>query len=633
MNSADYDLKETITDNKIRSLWRMMTGYRLIYLFAIITVGLAALMHTATYRILGEYVDNALYEGNPDWLQMAIIVALGVIVAALLRGFFTYLSGRSAARTAEGIARRLRNYIYDHLQRLTFTYHDNMQTGELIQRSTSDVDAIRRLFAEQAIGVGRITSLFLVNFIALLFLNWQLALISVVIIPIVLGVSLYFFVKVGQAYEYYQEQDATLSNRLQENLSGVRVVKAFARQEYEKETFETENSEKYRRGKKLILMHATFWPITDILCGFQMLAGFYIGARMAINGTITPGMYLTYAGLVVMIIWPIRNLGRLITQMSTGMVSMGRVQEIIKEDREPLDQGSYIPEDGLQGEISFDHVGFAYNEDGKVLHDITFKAEPGQVIALMGSTGSGKTSLVNLLPRFYQYTEGSLQFDGVELNEYPRQWLRRQVGIVQQEPFLFSRTIRDNITYGLNREVSDEEVEEAARAAAIHEVILDFPKGYSTLVGERGVTLSGGQKQRITIARTLLQNPRILIMDDATSSVDTETESAIRGALVNLMENRTTFVIAHRVQSVMNADLILMMDKGYIIQRGTHEELVNQPGMYQQVYQLQARIESELEQEIATADKSRNGSNGNGNGRSPANGKFEEKLKNTIGTN
>ncbi|MBE2222539.1 MAG: ABC transporter ATP-binding protein [Anaerolineae bacterium] len=633
MNEENYDLKETITDNKLRSLWRMITGYRLTYLFAIITVGLAALMHTVTYVLLGKYVDTALYEGNPDWLQMALIVAFGVIGAALLRGLFTYLSGRSAARTAEGVARRLRNYLYDHLQRLSFSYHDNMQTGELLQRATSDVDAIRRLFAEQAIGIGSITALFVVNFIALLILNWQLALISVVIIPLVLGVSLFFFVKVGKAYEYYQEQDATLSNRLQENLSGVRVVKAFARQAYEMETFETENREKYRRGKKLLLMHATFWPITDILCGFQMLAGFYIGARMAINGTITPGMYLTYAGLVVMIIWPIRNLGRLITQMSTGMVSIGRVQDIIREDREPLEQGSYIPENGLTGAVKFDHVGFAYNEDGKVLHDITFSAKPGQVIALMGSTGSGKTSLVNILPRFYDYDEGSLQLDGVELNEYPRHWLRRQVGIVQQEPFLFSRTIRDNITYGLNREVSDEEVEEAARAAAIHDVILSFPRGYNTLVGERGVTLSGGQKQRVTIARTLLQNPRILIMDDATSSVDTETEAEIRAALENLMQNRTTFVIAHRVQSVMQADLILMLDKGYIIQRGTHDELVNQPGMYQQVFQLQARIESELEEEIANADSSSNGNgkvNGNGNGNGRSNGKFDEKIKYTI---
>lgn len=631
MKTAEFDLKETITNNRLRNVWRMLTGYRLIYLGAILTEGLAALMHTLTYTVLGRYVDNSLYEGNPQWLQMALVVGLGIIGIALLRGLFTFVSGRTAAQTAESIARRLRNYLYDHLQRLSFTYHDNMQTGELLQRSTSDVDAIRRLFAEQVIGIGRISLLFLVNFTALLFLNWQLALISVVIIPVVLGVSLFFFVKVGQAYEYFQEQDAVLSNRLQENLSGVRVVKAFARQEYEKERFEAENSEKYRRGTKLALMHSTFWPITDVLCGFQMLTGFYIGARMAINGTITPGMYLTYAGLVVMIIWPIRNLGRLITQMSTGMVSISRVQDIIKEEREPLDQGSVIPAEGLQGEVRFNHVGFAYNDEGKVLHDITFTAKPGQVIALMGSTGSGKTSLVNMLPRFYEYTEGSLQLDGVELTEYPRHWLRRQIGIVHQEPFLFSRSIRENITYGLERPVSDEEVAEAARAAAIHDVILSFPKGYDTLVGERGVTLSGGQKQRLTIARTLLQNPRILIMDDATSSVDTETEAAIRGALDHLMENRTTFVIAHRVQSVMQADLILMLDKGYIIQRGTHEELVNQPGVYRQVYDLQARIESELENEIANADGSHNGkSKGNGNGRSSDNGQFDEKMKYTV---
>ena len=262
------------------------------------------------------------------------------------------------------------------------------------------------------------------------------------------------------------------------------------------------------------------------------------------------------------------------------------------------------------------------------MHDISFDVEPGQVIALLGSTGSGKTSLVNLLPRFYDYTEGSLTLDGVELREYPRIWLRRQIGIVQQEPFLFSRSIRENITYGVGRTVSDAEVETAARAAAIHDVILSFPNGYETLVGERGVTLSGGQKQRVTIARTLLKNPRILIMDDATSSVDTETEASIRAALQDLMATRTTFVIAHRIQSVMDADLILVLDNGRIIQRGTHAELLDQPGTYQQIYNLQARIEAELEKEIASVGS---GSNGNGNGHH--NGRFQEKITTTIATN
>ncbi|MBK6326053.1 MAG: ABC transporter ATP-binding protein [Chloroflexi bacterium] len=627
MDNLDYDLKQIVTQRRLVGLWRILAGYRWLYLLAIVSIGLSALMRSTIYYALGYYVDNVL-SSDGSILRQSLLVGTAVVGLALLQGALTFVSGRSAAKTAEGITRRLRNYLYDHIQRLSFTYHDNMQTGELLQRSTSDVDALRRLFAEQLNGIGNITLLFLVNFVALLMLNVRLALYSVVVIPFIIGVSLYFFKKVGEVYETYQEQEATLSNRLQENLSGVRVVKAFARQSYEIDMFEVDNQEKYRRGKRLIFMHASFWPVTDIMCGIQMLAGFFLGARMAINGIITPGEYLTYAGLVVLIIWPIRNLGRLITQMSTGLVSFDRVRDIIREDREPLDAGTYIPEDGLRGAVQFKNLHFAYDKETPVLHDISFDVEPGQVIALLGSTGSGKTSLVNLLPRFYDYTGGSLTLDGVELREYPRIWLRRQIGIVQQEPFLFSRSIRENITYGVGRTVSDAEVETAARAAAIHDVILSFPNGYETLVGERGVTLSGGQKQRVTIARTLLKNPRILIMDDATSSVDTETEASIRAALQGLMATRTTFVIAHRIQSVMDADLILVLDNGRIIQRGTHTKLLDQPGTYQQIYNLQARIEAELEKEIASVGS---GSNGNGNGQH--NGRFQEKITTTIATN
>jgi len=631
MDNIDYDLKNIVTKRRLVGLWRIMAGYRWLYLLAIVAIGLSALMRSTIYYALGYFVDDVL-SADGNILPQSLLVGAAILGLAIMQGTLTFISGRSAAQTAEGITRRLRNYLYDHIQRLSFTYHDNMQTGELLQRSTSDVDALRRLFAEQLNGIGNITLLFLVNFAALLLLNVRLALYSVVVIPFIILVSLYFFKKVGEVYETYQEQEATLSNRLQENLSGVRVVKAFARQSYETDMFEIDNREKYRRGQRLIVMHASFWPITDVMCGVQMLAGFFLGARMAINGVITPGEYLTYAGLVVLIIWPIRNLGRLITQLSTGLVSFDRVREIIQEDREPLDAGTYIPEDGLRGAVRFNHVSFAYDKDTPVLHDIDFDVQPGQVIALLGSTGSGKTSLVNLLPRFYDYTEGSLTLDDVELREYPRKWLRRQIGIVQQEPFLFSRSIRENITYGVGREVSNEEVETAARAAAIHEVILSFPNGYETLVGERGVTLSGGQKQRVTIARTLLKNPRILIMDDATSSVDTETEASIREALNSLMATRTTFVIAHRIQSVMEADMILVLDNGRIIQRGTHSELLAQPGTYQQIYELQARIEAELESEIASADLTRNG-NGNGNGAGRHNGRFHEELASTLAVN
>jgi ATP-binding cassette, subfamily B, bacterial len=301
--------------------------------------------------------------------------------------------------------------------------------------------------------------------------------------------------------------------------------------------------------------------------------------------------------MVIWIVWPMRVLGRLIVQMSQALVSYNRVTEIISQEQEPLTAGSHAPAGGLRGDVRFHNVSFAYDST-TVLRDISFHCLPGQTVALMGYTGSGKTSVVNLLPRFYEVTGGELFIDGVDIRQYPRLYLRRHIGIVEQEPFLFSRTIRENITYGVGREVGDEEVVVAARAAAIHDVIAAFPNGYETLVGERGVTLSGGQKQRVALARTLLKDPAILILDDATSSVDTETEESIHQALVRLMENRTTFIIAHRVQSVMNADLILVLEDGRIIQRGTHESLLAQPGTYREIYELQSRIEEELEQEL-----------------------------------
>jgi ATP-binding cassette subfamily B protein len=596
-----FDLKNTVTPNRFRGLWRMMTGFHWHYLGATLSLGVAALAKTTTYLLLRYFVDNYFTPQQGTTVLPLWMIALGFVLLAVVEGGFTFLSARLAISTAEGVTLRLRNYLYDQIQRLSFTYHDKTQTGELIQRSTSDVDALRRFFADQAIGIGRIVLLFTINFIALLQLNVKLTLLSIIVIPFVVLTSIFFFKRVSKAYESYQEQEATLSTTLQENLAGVRVVKAFARQNYEIEKFERDNWEKFKRGRYLTKMHALFWPSSDILCGFQILAGYLLGAIMAINGEISVGTYMAYAGLIIWIIYPLRNLGRLIVQTSTGLVSYGRVMEIIKQDREKLDEGDTESKDGLHGQITFDQVGFEYETGNPVLEDISFKAESGQVIALLGSTGSGKTTLVNLLPRFYEYTAGSILLDGVELKRYPRRYLRQQIGIVEQEPFLFSRSIWENISYGVSRNVSDDEVESAARAAAIHDVIRTFPDGYHTLVGEKGVTLSGGQKQRVAIARTLLKNPRILILDDSTSSVDTETEAEIREALQNLMQNRTTFIIAHRIQSIMDADLILVMDRGRIVQRGQHSDLVAVDGIYRRIYEIQTRIETELEKEIANA--------------------------------
>jgi ATP-binding cassette subfamily B protein len=598
----NLDLSQAFTPNRIKGLWRMMSGFRWHYASATVSLAIAALAKTLTFFLLRYFVDEVLAQGNyslgGNLNRTLIIIALGFICLAAIEGSFSYFSGRLAAFTAEGITRRLRNYLFDHIQRLDFSYHDKTPTGELIERCTSDVDALRRFYSEQAIAVGRIVLLFVINFVAILNLNVKLAFISIIIVPVILLTSIWFFKRITKAYEAYQEQEAVLSTTLQENLAGVRVVKAFARQEYEINKFNIENWEKFIRGRKLTTMQSLFWPISDIVCSFQLLMGFFIAGTMAITGQITIGTYMAYAGLVGWLIWPMRNLGRLIVQTSTGLVSYGRVMVIIQQKREPLTEGSYYPDKPLNGELVFDKVGFAYEDNPPVLTDISFTCKPGQVVALLGSTGSGKTTLVNLLPRFYDYTSGSIKLDGVELKDYPREYLRGQVGIVEQEPFLFSRSVRENITYGVGRDVPQAKVENAASSAAIHDVIVSFPKEYDTLVGEKGVTLSGGQKQRVTIARTILKDSHLLILDDSTSSVDTETEAAIRESLTGLSPRRTTFIIAHRIQSVMNADLILVMDKGRIIQKGTHEELLAQDGMYRKIYDLQTRIDEELEMEI-----------------------------------
>jgi len=599
------DIKNTVASNRLVGIWRLMGGFHWIYIAAIASLSIATLAKTLSYVLLQYFVDEALVQDS--MVTPLYLFALGFVGLAVFQGAFTFVSGKLAARAAEGAILRLRNYLFDHIQRLNFSYHDQSQTGELVQRCSSDVDTIRRFFADQAIGVGRILLLFAINLTAILSLNLKLGLLSIISMPFVLVLSIIFFNKIHAAYELHQEQEGVVSTTLQENLSGVRVVKAFARQQYEIDKFETANQEQYQRGRRLVKMHSAYWPITETISGMQMLFVFFMGAMMVINGEITIGTYLAVVGLVIWVIWPMQNLGRLIVQTSMGLVSYNRIVEILQQEREQLDHGTYLPAEPIRGLIEFRNVSFGY-EETPVLHNISFTAKSGQTIALLGPTGSGKSSLVNLLPRFYEYS-GSILLDGRELNEYARHTLRQQIGIVEQEPFLFSRSIRENIAYGVNRAVTQAQVEAAAKAAAVHQVIMTFPEGYDTVVGEKGVTLSGGQKQRITIARTLLKDPRILIFDDAVSAVDTETEAYIHAALERLRQGRTTFIIAHRIQTVMRADKILVLDKGRIIQQGTHAELVIQAGIYRQIYNLQASVEEDVK---------------------PANGKMLESMQKQV---
>ena len=591
------DMPEVLgSKNKLLSLWHLMRGYHFHYLVSTIFLSLAAFARTGMYIYLGNFIDRMMV-GKLVGQELTLgALTFGALIA--LQALSSFMSSWMANFTAENSTRRLRDHLFDHIQRLSYSYHSESKTGDLLDRATSDVDTLRRFFADQAIGVGRIVMIFIISFIAIARINLRLALVSIIIFPIVLVISLIFFKRLSKAYEAYQAQGAILSTDLQENLSGVRVVKAFARQEYEIEKFDKENREKLRLGKKFNWMHALFWPLSDIICSAQSVGSNFYAAMMVLNGGITLGDFISFHGLLGWLIWPIRNLGRLIIDTSRALVSYGRIAVVLQAPEEDMTGCTYQPEEGIRGQICFDKVSFAYEKDQLVLDDVSFSCQAGMVVALLGSTGSGKTSLVNLLPRFYDVTSGQILLDGVNLNAYSRDFLRSQIGVVEQEPFLFSCSIRDNITYGVHREVSQEEIENAAREAAIHDVILSFKNGYDTLVGERGVTLSGGQKQRLAIARTLLINPRILILDDSTSSVDMETEVQIRAALESLMTDRTTLIIAHRIQSIMNADLILVFDKGKIVQMGGHEELLSQPGIYKDIYDIQARIDSALKEEI-----------------------------------
>ena len=624
------DLKSTLSDSRFVGLFRLMQGFRWLYFGALAAVALGALVRTYYYRLLQYVVDDVI--GNSEALNRLPLAAAAFVGLAVAEGLFAYLRSTWSARTAEGITLRLRDYLLDHIQRLPFSFHDYVKTGELIQRATSDVDAVRRFYADQALGIGRILALFVVNFSMLMSMSPRLAWTSIAVMPFIVGTSYYFFGRVSKAYKAFQKQEATLSTVLQENLTGVRVVRAFARQSYEIDKFESENLEKYRLGRRLTAMHSLYWPLSDVMCAAQTILAIAVGATMALRGEITTGTYMAAMGMVIWIIWPMRNMGRLIVNVSTGLVSYQRVAEMIREDREDVESGSVPMDTAIRGAVEFEDVTFAYEpqkvlkemkprskgrksktdleqsgpsaqadapaEPVEVLHGITFRCEPGQSVALLGSTGSGKTSIINLLLRFYDHQSGSIMLDGVPLGEYSRAMLRGNIGIVEQEPFLFSRSIGENIAYGSQRDVLQEEIEEAAKAAAIHDIILTFPERYNTIVGEKGVTLSGGQRQRVAIARALLKDPRILVLDDATSSVDTETEEQIQRALGQLMVGRTTFMVAHRIQTVMSADLILVLDKGTIVQSGTHAELVQQDGFYRDIFDIQSRIEEEVRHEV-----------------------------------
>ena len=525
------------------------------------------------------------------WICFAIVMALSVIT-----GLFSYFRARWTAEGSENIAKYLKDKLYGHLQRLPYDYHVNAQTGDLIQRCTSDVETIRRFLALHLVEGVRI--LFIITFAIFIMsrINGFLTLLSFVSMPLVLILSFFFFKRISAVFKLADEKEGELQTVLQENLSGVRVVRAFGRQRYEVDKFEDKNAAFRILCVNMIRQMAIFWGGSDILCLGQVALVLFIGIYLTINGSISLGSLLVFHTYVGMLVHPIRQLARILSEMGRMSVSIGRVYEIINTVPEKDTEGAKIHE--LRGDIEFCHVSFAYRDKKPVLEDLSFRIKAGETIAILGPTGSGKTTIMYLLLRLYHYNTGSIKINGTELKSIEKGWLRSHIGIVLQEPFLFSKTIAENIRMA-RFEATNDEICEAARTAAIHDVVLGFEKGYETMVGERGVTLSGGQKQRVAIARMLVRSSDILIFDDSLSAVDTETDAQIRRSLKERREGVITFIISQRITTLMEADRIFVIENGRLADSGSHGELIARDGLYSRIWSIQNMLEDDFERSVA----------------------------------
>lgn len=581
------------------------------FLWALIATIMMVIIGFLTPLLLSEIVDSILGSepftmpdflmnpinalGGRDFLRQNLwIPALALILMNVVNGVFTFIKGRSSAIASENIARKLRNDLYRHLQHLPFAYHVKAQAGELIQRCTSDVDTIRRFLAVQVMEVVNTVLMVVIAMSILLPRSVPITLYSLILVPPLFCFATWFFKMVHKSFEVADEADGVLNAVLQETLSGVRVVRAFGQQEREVEKFDRVNNDLRKKNLRLNELLAIYWGGGDAISMTQTLLTLVVCIIYACNGWITVGTLIVFTSTLGMLLFPIRQLGRTLSDAGKAMVSMKRVQAILHEEAEPDEPNALKPD--LHGDIVFDHVSFAYPDDNvPVLRDVSFTIPAGKTAAVLGGTGSGKSTMMYLLQRLYTPTSGKITIGGVDIQQIDRKYLRAHVGLILQEPFLYSKSIRENV--GITApEQEAERIEHAADIASASGFIAKADKGWETVVGERGVTLSGGQKQRIAIARTLLKDNNILIFDDSLSAVDTETDAQIRAALRHEQKDVTTLIISHRVTTLSQADLILVLENGQITQQGTHAELCSQPGLYQRINSIQNALEEELTQ-------------------------------------
>ncbi|HEX4208394.1 MAG TPA: ABC transporter ATP-binding protein [Ktedonobacteraceae bacterium] len=569
-------------------------------LVTVVCLALATVFSLVVPPLIQWVIDVGVPQDN---LGTLLLAAAGILGFSALRGVSAYGQGYYSQALSQLVAYDLRDQLYDHLQKLSFSFHDDSETGQLMSNMTADIEAVRNFYSMGLLrGLLAIVTFAAVTII-LFFTDWRLALVTVICIPIMGLLATNVSRRLAPLWLGVQNEYGALSTVMQESLSGVRVVKSFAREKFEIEKFNKQNFE--MRALDMSAMRLSAWnqPLMVLSLNVITVLVLWIGGVIVIGHQLSVGALAAVISYVLLLATPVRTFGFMINWFIRGLSGGTRIFNVMGIQPEIHDAPDAHELTKARGQVRYEHVSFAYGNGNEVLHDIDIEAKPGQVVALLGPTGSGKSTILHLLPRFYDPSEGCITVDGYDVRNVTLHSLRRSIGLVSQDVFLFNATIRDNIAYGIE-DATDEQVYEAAKVARIHDFILTLPDGYDTWVGERGVTLSGGQKQRVAIARTLLLSPSILVLDDSTSSVDMETEYLIQQALEAVMRGRTTFIVASRLRTVKNADQILVLEQGRIVERGTHESLVKLGGAYSRLYDLQLREQEEFEESMLVVSQS-----------------------------
>ncbi len=556
--------------------------------------------------LLALLVNRVLTLAVPEITQRAIdiaigqkrygllgILALSIVGVTILTALFQFVQEYILQYASQKAIYDIRNAMYDHLQRLPFSFYDRSQTGQLIARATGDIDTLRRFYSFGMLNFISSILMFFAVLVLCLMKNWILAIIALSTMPMLAYTGIRFGGKIGPRFWEIRQKMADLTTVIQENITGVRVVKTFVREEYELNKFSVYARNVLQINLDITKLWAFFFPLMDFISGLGTIAVLWYGGWLIINHQLTLGEFIAFNMYLMQLMWPVRMLGFIINVSKEAIASGQRIFEILDIKSEVEESKDAKPLPPIAGRVSFENVSFKYEtSDELVLKNFCLDVQPGETVAILGATGSGKSTLINLIPRFYDPTSGVIKIDGIDIKTVKLESLRQQIGIVLQDTFLFSTTLRENIAYG-KTDATMEEIIAAAKAANIHDFIESLPKGYDTEIGERGVTLSGGEKQRVAIARALLMNPKILILDDSTSSVDTETEHLIQNALSTLVKGRTTFIIAQRLSTVKRADKIIVLENGEIVEQGTHEELLEKGGIYTEIYNMQFRQQEE----------------------------------------